>query len=415
MHPETPGSSVTIPPRKKPSLLLVANWDSGVGYAWWLMESFWAALARRYAADNTVILAYPSISTIPDAIKQSPLSVVTQEIGKSLIDECRFIRRNAVKVIYFSDRANYSLRYLAYRLFGVKLIIVHDHSPGRRPAAQGLRRRLKSLLHRIPGLSANGCIGASDYLKQRLVEAGCIPQERCHSAPNGLPERALQRASHSIRADLGIPDNKPLMVMTGRANRYKNVSFVLACMNRLTKAGYHLHFLFCGDGPDLEHFLDESRSLGITRHVTFAGRRSDIASILPQCNFAVHPSHGEVGYSLSILEYMQAGLPVIVPDNPSVCGATRHMETGMIYSENDAAALDAAVIWLLSHTAESAAMGINARSVVANEYNLSRTHNALLRAFDRIDHARVMGAGYLDNQWPETASTVEAENRAGTH
>lgn len=375
---------------EKPSLLLVANWDSGVGYAWWLMESFWTVLARRYTADNSVILAYPSVSTIPDTIREAPLRVVTQTFGESLMEECRFIRSNRVKVIYFSDRANYSLRYIAYRLLGVRLIIVHDHTPGRRPPVRGLKRQLKSFLYKIPGLAADGYIGATDYLRQRFIEVACAPPWRCHSAPNGLPESRRAEPIVSLRLELGIPADIPLMVMTSRANRYKNISSILACITRLTEAGHRLHFLFCGDGPDLEHFREESNELGIAEHVTFAGRRSDIPQILPQCDFAVHPSRGEVGYSLSILEYMQAGLPVVVPDNPSVCGAIQHEKTGMIYREQDSNALDMAIIWLLTHPTTTAVMGENARSVVATHYSLKQTHNALLHAFDQIDSKHIL-------------------------
>lgn len=33
-------------------ILLVANWESDVGYAWWLMENFWATIAQYYRAQN---------------------------------------------------------------------------------------------------------------------------------------------------------------------------------------------------------------------------------------------------------------------------------------------------------------------------------------------------------------------------
>jgi glycosyltransferase involved in cell wall biosynthesis len=188
----------------------------------------------------------------------------------------------------------------------------------------------------------------------------------------------------------------PLAVMTGRANRYKNVSFVLKCIADLTRQGHKLHFLFCGDGPDLEAFRNEASSLGIASFVTFAGRRNDIPQVLPQCDFAIHPSLGEVGYSLSILEYMQAGLPVIVPDNPSVCGATQNGKTGMIYREHDAESLTEGIIRLMQNPADTKAMGEAARIKVKTEYNLKNTHTSLLRAFKAIDRDNTL--------WQETAS-----------
>ena len=60
---------------KKPSILCVANWDSNVGYAWWLMESFWVKIAEHYGNEFNVFLAYPSITIIPEKIKNSNLKV----------------------------------------------------------------------------------------------------------------------------------------------------------------------------------------------------------------------------------------------------------------------------------------------------------------------------------------------------
>jgi glycosyltransferase involved in cell wall biosynthesis len=316
--------------------------------------------------------------------------VFKQKFGHNLLGECLFLRKNAVRAIYFSDRPNYSLRYLAYRAFGVQLIIVHDHSPGARTPPQGIKRLVKFLLHRIPGLSADGYIGATDYVRRRFIEVGCAPAKLCHSAPNGLPERQAPPHSSTLRKELGIPEGIPLAVMTGRANRYKNVSFVLKSIANLTQKGQKLHFLFCGDGPDLGIFREEARSLGVEPYVTFAGRRNDIPQLLPQCDFAIHPSRGEVGYSLSILEYMQAGLPVVVPDNPSVCGATRHGETGMIYHEDDLDSLSEAVAWLIRHPTDAQAMGQRASAAVVNEYNLKHTHASLLRAFELVDQDNLL-------------------------
>lgn len=146
-----------------------------------------------------------------------------------------------------------------------------------------------------------------------------------------------------------------------------------------------MHFLFIGDGPDLQHFRDHAESHDASEYCTFAGRRQDVAAILPGCDFAIHPSLGEVGYSLSILEYMQAGLPVIVPDNPSVCAATEHETTGLVYQEGDAAAAVAAIERLLDDKALRATMGEMAARAVTEKFCLERARVALLNAFREID------------------------------
>ncbi len=124
-------------PSEKPGLLLVANWDSDVGYAWWLMESYWAALAEDYQTQMTAILAYPSISKLPEVIEKAPVSPMVVDFSRFspglLWTQLRFLRRHRIQVMYLSDRAPRHWIYLLYRLAGVRRILVHDHTPGNSP------------------------------------------------------------------------------------------------------------------------------------------------------------------------------------------------------------------------------------------------------------------------------------------
>ena len=58
-------------------------------------------------------------------------------------------------------------------------------------------------------------------------------------------------------------------------------------------------------------------------------------SLLSSCDIGIQGSKGEVGYSLSILEFMSAGLATLVPDRPSTTLATAHMVTGLVYRPED--------------------------------------------------------------------------------
>lgn len=375
------------------SLLLVANFDSGVGYAWWLMESFWAKLAERYSPNVRVVLAYPSISVLPEAIAAAPLETVTQDFhGTSpgdVLFQCRFLYHHRVKGIYFSDKPTWHWRYIFYRLCGVRLIIVHDHTPGLRTAPRGLKAFLKRLVHRIPGLSADGAIGATEFVRRRLIEVNGMPAAKCFAAPNGLP--AIDPPDAADLHDLfRIPAQRKILVMAGRAHRYKGVTFALQCLAELKSQGRKdMHFLFVGDGPDLEYFKTKALEAGITDHCTFAGRSQDVPSLLGGADLAIHPSCGEVGYSLSILEYMRAGLPVVVPDNPSVCGAATHGKNGMVYSENNVQAACDILSQLIDDDKLRTRLGEQALRDAA-DYSLAKTHSALLQAFDKTDRHGIL-------------------------
>ncbi|MCG3169170.1 MAG: D-inositol-3-phosphate glycosyltransferase [Pseudomonadales bacterium] len=373
---------------KRPSVLLVANWDSGVGYAWWLMESYWAALAKHYSATHDIIMAYPSISTLPDVIAQAPLEAVPFDFRATALPgtlrQLRFLRSRRVRCVYFSDRRSIDWRYLLFRIAGVRAILTHDHSPGRRSRAAGAKVLLKRLGHRIPFCSVDALIAATEFVHRRHLEVSCAPPSRCFVAPNGLPERPPAAALDLVDT-FGIPANRLVMVTTGRANRYKGIDFAIRVMAHIVteRRRQDIHYLFCGDGPDLQEFNALAHQLKVENHVTFAGRRDDIREILRACDFAIHPSHGEVGYSLSILEYMEAGLAVVVPDNDSVCEATEHDHSGLVYPDGDTQKAAESIIRLLADAGLRERLGRQAVADITERYSLRLAHRRLIEAAER--------------------------------
>lgn len=374
--------------KSRPSILLVANWDSDVGYAWWLMESFWVSLSHTYSNENNILLAYPNITRIPKKIQKAPIRTVQCNFKSrslpALIKILCFLKKNRVSWIYFTDKPSMDWIYPLYRLAGVRAIIIHDHTPGTREAPVSLKKWIK---HCLAGtvFAADGLIAVTEYVRNRHLEVYCFPAEKCMLAANGIrlggPVEEVD-----LQSRFGIPAGRKVMVMTGRANLYKGIDFILHCLSLLVhdRGRSDVHFLFCGDGPDLEYFIELGKELKIDKFVTFAGRCPDVPSILSACDFAIHASKGEVGYSLSILEYMYAALPVIVPSNPSVCGATDDKVNGFIYTDQDTGSAADVIEYLLDNPDVLHKTGENARETVIRDFNLDDTHKQLLTAVTNI-------------------------------
>jgi glycosyltransferase involved in cell wall biosynthesis len=372
------------------NLLLVANWDSGTEYAWWLMESFWLLLGQNHSGSGKEVhLTYPSVSTVPMKISQSEIQIHQLDFKRndliSLYKQCKFIRQKLIGTIYFTDYPSYSIKYLLFRLIGVSYIITHEHVPGTRSQPTGVKSLFKKTIHGTPLVCASGLIATTEYVRHRLISITCMPEEKCFCAPNGLPARKnIQPAD--LRKLHGIPIDRKIMVTTGRASKYKGIDFALVVIGNLinTQKRKDIHYIFCGDGPDLESFQTTAKNLGICEYVTFTGQLTSVPQYLEACDIAIHPSKGEVGYSLSILEYMQAGLPVVVPDNPSVCGATIDGVTGYIYRENNIEDAADKIALFLDSPKSILIMGEQAKTEVSQNYQLSNTHTELLKAFTTI-------------------------------
>ena len=136
-------------PQSKPHnrILMVANWESDVGYAWWLMESFWIAISDHLEESYESIIAYPEIATVPEGITKSIKLIKEYNFRdinlSSVLSHCRFIRTHNIKIIYFTDKSSWHWNYIFYKLAGVKKIIVHDHTPGLRKKPAGIKYLIK--------------------------------------------------------------------------------------------------------------------------------------------------------------------------------------------------------------------------------------------------------------------------------
>ncbi len=372
------------------NILLVANWESGVGYAWWLMETFWVTIADTFADRADSLLVYPEITTLPERIANSRIETHELDFNRhdpgQLLKILRFLRKHHIRNVYLSDAPTYRPFYGFLHLAGVRKIVVHDHTPGERSPAHGWRKRLKRFINHLPLLNADHVIAVTDYVHQRHLEVNCLDPARCSVVRNGIePFDTADIDRDYTHRTFGIPARKKIIVTTGRASYYKGIDFFIRCASELIhrRAVDDLHFLFCGDGPDMADFREMVTREGLQSHFTLAGKRQDIRKILPACDIGFHAAQGEVGYSLSILEYMSAGLATIVPDNPSTRGATENGVTGLWYRQNDVASACAAITRTLDADLRRKLAG-NAVVSVKDNYNIEQTKIMLAHSVQSV-------------------------------
>ena len=372
------------------NILLVANWESNVGYAWWLIENFWTTIASHFNRQGQqCYLIYPEITQIPGSIAASEIRVEEMDFRdrsrKNRGRLRRLIQHHNIRYIYLSDSPAFSPFYVHLRIWGVKKIVVHDHTPGDRTIPSAGRRFLKNIIQRMPWITADHFIAVTDFVYRRFIEVSCIPASKCSVAQNGIEPIDLKNATEGYaRREFNIPQSRKIVVTTGRASFYKGIDFVIRCIAELVhnRGITDLHFLFCGDGPDLNAFRDLATQLEVNDYLTFSGRRADIRKILPSCDIGFHASMGEVGYSLSILEYMSAGLATIVPDLPSTSEAIIHGENGLVFRHgDDASACDMLQYCRLDENRQKLAKV--AISSIIDNYNIEQTNSDLTQILDK--------------------------------
>ncbi|NLD91041.1 MAG: glycosyltransferase family 4 protein [Fibrobacter sp.] len=370
--------------QSKNAIVLAANWDSNVGYAWWLMESFWITINEEFSPTYRILICYPSISTLPDEIVRCSADKIQFSFNetdfKSVVRQCCFIRKHNVKHLYFTDKAPTRLVHMFYRLAGIKTIVTHDHTPGIRTVSTGFKKLLKIIITHIPLLTADACFGATEFVRQRLINVNCLPKNKCFAINNGIPIIKQDHPIVDLRIKYQLPKNAFILITASRAHKYKGIDFALMTIAKVHQIvpNNNIYYVFIGDGPDLEQFKVLAHNLGIQQKVIFTGKLTNVRQILASANCAFHPSYGEVGYSLSILECMLEGLPLLVSDNPSVCEATQDEITGLIYKEHNIDDASYKLIQLWNNPQLLTNMGQSAKQIVKIKYNLNDTQKKLI-------------------------------------
>lgn len=372
------------------NILMVSNYPSDTGYAWWLMEHFWATLAERCLDQGgKAYLAYPEIRTLSNTIKDAPIEPVELCIPWKSREQVNhvmnFLREKEISLIYFTDQPYFNPRYAMMRRAGVHRIIIHDHTPGDRPPVLGLKGMLKAAKNQLPWFTADSVFCVSELMRQRNMENTRIPARKCMVVQNGIsPVNCTGDRGAIVRDSLGIKPDCFLVLTTGRAHPVKRFDFIIDCADalRCEAPQQEVVFLLAGDGVALPDLHEKVRILKLENMVHLLGFRSDINDLLCASDLALHAAVGE-GFSLSIVEYMSASLPVLVPDIPSVKQAISHNKTGLLYPENESGTVASHIHQLLLDTERRLAMGRAAKAAADNNYSLEICTKQFISAIEQ--------------------------------
>lgn len=189
------------------------------------------------------------------------------------------------------------------------------------------------------------------------------------------PRASLQPVSGGadpLRAAFGIPVNAPVIAQVAEINPRKGQLCALRAAARVRRARADAQFVFIGAERCAPVYLAalraETERSGLAGAIHWAGRREDVAELLPHATAAMLPSLDEP-FSLAGLEAMACGVPLVAS---RVGGFPEMVEDGvsgaLVPPENDAA-LAEALLKLLNDRVRCATAGAAARAKVVAEFS----------------------------------------------
>ncbi len=149
---------------------------------------------------------------------------------------------------------------------------------------------------------------------------------------NGIDIRQFSPgpSDESLRKRLQLPQDQPLILHVNRLSSEKCVDVLLRAIPLVHT---NAHFVLAGTGPDNMRLRKLAVQLGIAHRVSFAGYvpDEDVLALRREATLFVIPSEAEL-QSLSTMEAMACGLPVIAADACALPELVHHGENGLLFS-----------------------------------------------------------------------------------
>jgi len=169
-----------------------------------------------------------------------------------------------------------------------------------------------------------------------------------HVVYNGVNIIDYFSKDDNIRKELNISDKDTLMVMVGNftsdkiyKTKFKRDHMTVCKAVKIIIEKYpEIKMIFAGrkTGISYKKCLEYCHSNNLEKNVFFIGERNDIPSIL-NCNIAIYSSLGDT-FGLVLVEYMLAGIPIVVNDYPvfiEITGGGKYAKIFKTEDENDLA------------------------------------------------------------------------------
>ena len=282
------------------------------------------------------------------------------------------------------------------RLFRLhKIKIVHTHNPA--PHLHGLSAaglaRTPVCIHTRHGRNfpddkrvvwLNRMLSwRTDAIVPVSKDAGDVARnvERIHS-------RRLRQIWNGVDTDefriLTPPESRgPIIGTVARLSPEKDYLTMLAAFRLVANQMPEARLVFVGDGPCDAELRAKTGELGLQDRVKFLGMRSDICKLLNTFSLFSLSSTTE-GLSMTVLEAMACGTPVVATD----VGGNREMvhppECGLLVPAQNPAALAEAYLRLLRNPHERLPMAVSSRQRIVQDFSVHSMLRQYLALYDEL-------------------------------
>jgi glycosyltransferase involved in cell wall biosynthesis len=300
-----------------------------------------------------------------------------------------FLRSQPYRIVHtHTSKAGFVGR-LAARLANVPVIVHTAHGFAFHESSPSSTRLVYSTLERFASRWCDRIVAVSDFHRRWALELRMCNSRDILAIPNGVADarRNPDVVPAELRSRLGARVGDLLILTLSRLAPDKGIDHLIEAAAILPLAEHRIRIVIAGDGPNRARLEQRARSLGVTDRVTFLGYRQDVADLLAACDLVVLPSLRE-GLSMSLLEAMAAGKPIIATSIGSQIEVASHGDMARLVPPADAPALAEAIVQFARDPALMARLATSARILYASHYTEARMLEAYRQLYFELLEAK---------------------------
>ena len=279
----------------------------------------------------------------------------------------KILRSNKIDIIHSQNGCSFYAA-LAGKLARVRGIIHTDH--GRLIPD----RKVAKLEDRIASVLMDRFVSVSEELTEYLASEVKISRKKLVTILNGVDTQRFvpweSKQKENARKTFGLSNGDKILGTVCRLDPVKNLELLIGSMPAICKVIPNCKVLIVGDGPAESQLRNYAKTIGVDDRVIFVGRSAEIEKILPIFDLYVNTSLSE-GTSMTILEAMSCGLPVVASD---VGGNSKLVDSsnGSLFPADDRKGFEQKIIDLLKNGDHLAELGAVSRKKAETNFSFDR-------------------------------------------
>jgi len=296
------------------------------------------------------------------------------EVGRAI---ARFAAERDIDVLHCHQYSPFVYGRIA-AMWNRRLRIVYTEHGRLSDAPPSWKRRLVNpLLSRFDG----SIVAVSHELRDYMIESR-FPRERVRVIHNGIEPAAAASPldRRKARLLLGLDERAFVVTTVARLDPVKDLVTLLDAFAIVRKRAPGAQLVIVGDGPERQRLEARASHDDLAGSVRITGYRSDVRALLPAADVYASSSISE-GVSITILEAMATGIPVVA----TAVGGTPEILSdgtgGILVPSRDPARMAAAIVSLAEDHRRRGALAAAARRRLETSFTIDRMVDDYARSY----------------------------------